>query len=116
MEMTPAYAAETADVLSSHGYTCDIDTEERRHDNDPVFTATRYRLSAPAQTLVLEVIIYPDDEVRYFLEISDYHGLSSYSFELDSWKHRDGYIEFRYYTHPETGGALTLKIQYPDSH
>lgn len=114
MEMSPEYAAETADALAGHGYHCEVEREERENDGAPVFSATRYHLSAPDQQLTLEVLVYPDNEVRYFLEITGFHGLSSYSFELDSWKYRDRHIEYRYYTHPETGGALTLKIPYPD--
>ncbi len=115
MEMTPEYAAETAEALSGFGYRCDINTEDRKKDGRLLFSATRYRLSAPNQFLVLEVILYPDNEVRYYLEINQYHGLSCFSFELDSWKYRADFIEFRYYTHPETGSALTLKLLYPAS-
>lgn len=115
MEMSADYAEETARALAERGYRCER-SEERRMDGEVLrFSATRYALTAPGQRLLLEVLAYPDGELRYFLEIADYHGLSSYSFELDSWKYRDEYIEFRYYTHPETGGALTLQIAYPDT-
>jgi hypothetical protein len=115
MEMSPEYAAETARVLEQRGYRLETSDEERLDGDVLRFTVTRYIFSAPAQRLGLEVLRYPDNDVRYYLEIFEYHGLSSYSFELDSWKYRDDYIEFRYYTHPETGGALTLKLLYPQA-
>jgi hypothetical protein len=113
MEMSPKYAAETASELAQHGYTCEQSEEERRDGDVLRFKATRYALTAPRQRLIMEVVSYPDGDTRYFLEIAEYHGLSSFSLELDSWKYRDDYIEFRYYTNPETGSALTLKISYP---
>lgn len=115
MEMSPEYAAETARVLEERGYDCLTSTERRMDGETLRYEATRYELTAPGRALILELLAYPDGEVRYFLEIADYYGLSSYSFELDSWKHRDDYVEFRYYTNPETGGALTFKVGYPDT-
>lgn len=115
MEMSPEYAAQTAGELTRHGYVCQQSEEERKDGEILRFTATRYALSAPGQQLILEVVRYPEGDARYFLEIAEYHGLSSYSLELDSWKYRDDFIEFRYYTNPETGGALTLKIAYPEN-
>lgn len=114
MEMSPEYAAETAGILAQRGYVCQQSEEQRKDGELLRYTATRYAMSAPGQQLNLEVVSYPDGDSRYFLEIASYHGLSSYSLELDSWKYQDDFIEFRYYTNPETGGALTLKIEYPN--
>lgn len=113
MEMSPEYAKETAANMAERGYTLSIDKEKRTDGSIIRFKATRYQLTAENQKLVLEVIRYPDDEVRFFLEINQYFGLSTFSFELDSWRYREDFVEFRYYTHPETGGALTFKLQYP---
>ncbi len=115
MEMSPEYARETASVMAKRGYTLEVKEKERIDDDILRFKGVYYHFSADQQNLVLEVLRYPDQQVRYFLEIAQYYGLSSFSFELDSWKYREEYIEFRYYTNPETGGALTLKLQFPDS-
>jgi len=115
MEMSPEYAMETARVMSERGYTLEVEENERIDDDVLRFKGVYYRLGADQQKLVLEVIHYPDQEVRYFLEIAEYYGLSSFSFELDSWKHREEHVEFRYYTNPETGGALTFNLNFPNT-
>jgi len=115
MEMSPEYALETARIMSERGYALETDEKERIDGDVLRFKGVYYRLSTAQQKLVLEVLHYPDAGVRYFLEITEYYGLSSFSFELDSWKHREDYIEFRYYTNPETGGALTFKLKFPNS-
>jgi len=94
MEMSPEYAMETARVMSERGYTLEIEENERIDDDVLRFKGVYYRLGADQQKLVLEVIHYPDQEVRYFLEIAEYYGLSSFSFELDSWKHREEHVEW----------------------
>lgn len=115
MEMSPEYADETAAEMTEHGYTLNTDKENRMDGSILRFKSTRHHLSAENQHLILEVIRYPDGEIRYFLEIAMYGGLSSFSFELDSWKYRDDHVEFRYYTNPETGGALTIRLNYPSA-
>jgi hypothetical protein len=116
MEMSPEYADETTAVMAEHGYTLNIDKENRMDGSILRFESTRHQLRAENQQLILEVIRYPDGEARYFLEIARYGGLSSFSFELDSWKYRDDHVEFRYYTNPDTGGALTFKLKYPSAY
>ena len=115
MEMSPEYAQETANFLAQQGFTLDLKTQPvlDKHTQEKRYQSTQYRLTCTQQNLVLEVVSYPDDSHRYFLEIQHYF-LASFSFELDSWKYRDEHIEFRYYTNPETGGALTFKLFYPD--
>ncbi len=115
MEMSPEYALETVRIMSERGYTLETEEMERIDGDVSRFKGVYYRLGSAQQRLVLEVLHYPDTRVRYFLEIAEYYGLSSFSFELDSWKHHEEYIEFRYYTNPETGGALTFKLRFPNS-
>ncbi|MBX2867594.1 MAG: hypothetical protein KTR18_02910 [Acidiferrobacterales bacterium] len=115
MEMSPEYALETVKVMANRGYTLEVQEKERVDGDIVRFKGVYYHLGADQQKLVLEVLHYPSQEVRFFFEIVEFYGLSSFSFELDSWKHRDEYVEFRYYTNPETGGALTFKLKFPDS-
>jgi hypothetical protein len=113
MEMSPNYASETADVLANHGYSLKTDEQECTNQTELRYNAIRYHLTAKNQELILEVVSYPNGDNRYYLEIVQYLGLSTFSFELDSWRFRDDHIEFRYYTNSETGEALTIKLVYP---
>ncbi len=113
MEMSPDYARETAEALESCGYDRVTEEETVSHAGEDCYRSIRHRLTAAQQKLVLECVIYPDDDVRYYLELVRYFGLRSSSFPLDSWKYRDDRVEFRYYTQPSTGAALTFVLTYP---
>lgn len=101
--------------MAENGFRLETIREQQLSGKGLQIDSVRYLLTASEQKFILEVISYPDSKARYFLKIEQYYGLSSYSFELDSWKYHLSHIEFRYYTNPETGGALTLKLQYPGS-
>lgn len=111
MDMSPDYMAATVAHLEARGWRAERAHERRERDGTLRFTADRYRLyRGDDEVLELEALTYPDGVHTYHLAVERYHGCTSTSFPLDSWKHRPDRVEFKYYTHPETGLGLSLVI------
>jgi hypothetical protein len=114
MEMSPAYAAETAEALSQKGFSVMREPLPEDTDGVLVYEGDRYTFEAEGERLVLEVLTYVSDgEHAYFLEIADFHGLRTFSFPLDSWKHRDNRIEFKFVADPRTAMGLAFTVPLP---
>jgi len=113
MEMSLAYMEETADALVGHGFA--IARERCSYDPEDAVVGHCFELTAPAIHLRLETVQHPESPERYFLEIVDYHGLRSHSFELDSWKHRPDRIEFKYQPRLDGSGGLAFTLQLTES-
>ncbi|MEM9068569.1 MAG: hypothetical protein AAGE52_08690 [Myxococcota bacterium] len=114
MEMTPLYMNETAQALASHGFKMRIEATD--YGDEESVPATRYHLDRPGERLILETVIHPEVGELYYLEIVNFHGLQSASFQLDSWKFRPDRVELKYQPTPEgTGGlSLILRLDVPD--
>ena len=110
MEMSLDYMRETAEALEKKGYA--LSTEEEDYGDD--VRGYRFHFEKPGQTFSLETVVHPARGETYYLEISDYHGLRSHSFELDSWKHRADRIEFKYQPRADGTGGLAFIIGLPD--
>jgi hypothetical protein len=110
MEMSPEYLAETVQVLESAGF--DVARENNDYgDLDGPVPALRYDLRRGAREhFALEVVMPSGAPAYYFLELTSFHGLSSFSYPLDSWKHRVDRVEFRYYSDVRTGQGLALTL------
>ncbi len=115
MEMSAHYMRETVAFLATKGYNVTTEQDEKRRDEQLIFVRERHTISRGAQeSFLLETLTYPDQTETYFLEIKHYFALHSFSFPLDSWKHRPEKIEFKYYTHPETGLGLSFILSFPN--
>ncbi len=113
MEMSIKYLNETADALEGLGFGVERILEPDAPSGKGVFARHRFVLSRPDEKLVMEGLVYPDGTVRYYLEFVDFHGIHSFSFPLDSWKHRPERIEFKYYERLDTGEGLSLTLKLP---
>ncbi len=112
--MSTAYLAETAEFLASNGWELKTEEETRRRDGAPVFDAIRHTLAHGSEAeIVLEGLRYPDDREVFYLEIRRYHQISSYSYPLDSWRHRPGQVEFKFRPHPDDGLGFAFTLRVP---
>jgi hypothetical protein len=115
MEMTAAYMRQAAEFLTSRGFALAEEHAELGEIDGAKCTSTRFVLTRGAhEHLVLELVEHPKEEARYFLEITRFHGLRSFSFPLDSWKFRGASIEFKYYALPDSGLGLALTLDLSD--
>jgi len=107
--MTAEWMGTTADFLAANGWEVErLDTE------DDAFVRTRYDIrGGDREHLVLEALTYPDGDERYWLQLVSWHGLRSYPFPLDSWKHRDAFVEFKFHVEPVTGLGLSFFVDLP---
>ena len=111
MEMSPEYLAETVQVLETAGFDVGRERDDYGDADSPV-PALRYLLQRGVhEHFVLEVVMPPDAPARYFMELTSFHGLSSFSYPIDSWKHRSDRVEFRYYSDVRTGQGLALTLR-----
>ena len=111
MEMSHEYMRETADALTGFGFA--LETAEE--DYGEGVRGTKYVLRRPEEELTLETVEHPEEGETYFLEIGAFHGLKTFSIQLDSWKHRPDRIELKYFSLPGTGRSLsfTLALKAP---
>jgi len=106
MQMSADWMAETAAALAEHRWTVDRCTSEEHG-----VRRTRYDVRAgSAEHLVMEVLQYPDGDERYWLQLVCWHGLRCHPFPLDSWKHRDAFVEFKFHVEPITGLGLSFFV------
>jgi len=115
MEMSHTYLRETLDFMTQRGFT--MRSEEDRQTppgGGPGFSRTRYHLERSDAYFRFEYLEHDaQDHGRYFMEIVRYHGLWTYSLELDSWKWRNHQIEFKFIYHPESARALAFIFNMP---
>jgi hypothetical protein len=114
MDMSAAYMAQTVEHLKTvGGYEVEASDDDMMRNGTLVFKRRRYTCrKADEQHLLLEVLTYPDGREAYFLEVIKMGAMSSYSFQLDSWKFRPLLVEFKYYIHPNTGLGLSFKLEW----
>lgn len=126
MEMSSAYMATTAEHLKSQGWSL---ADEHNcmtlgggvlgSDGQAAQSIIHgYRLRAERSAeLLLETVESPTPDggrlVRFYLEIVDYFGLRSSSYELDSWKFFPDRVEFKYKCDSETslGPSFTISLR-----
>ena len=106
--MSLSYMRQSATFLSQWGF--EVEEKEGVLGSDAAgdCISHQFRLRREGEELVLEAVVHPTYGLRYFLEIVHFHGMSSFSFPLDSWKHRDERIEFKYYCLPNDGRGLSF--------
>ena len=116
MEMSPQYMAETIEFFASKGF--EISQETRTYgEGETASEAFAYRVRCSETVdLELEVVTRANLEPRYFLAIHNYFGLTSFSFQLDSWKFSGERIECKYYAIPETGLGLSIALDLSQAH
>lgn len=112
MQMSLTYMEETVAALATKGYA--VERTLQPIDEEGTVVGHQFVLTKPSVELHLETVVHPEVESRYFLEITNYHGLWSHSFELDSWKHRDDRIEFKYQPRPDGTGGLAFTLVFED--
>lgn len=111
MKVTTEYMEETTAAMVAAGFRCDHEPLQKRRGETLVYEGHQWTLTrGPEITLELQALRYPEGMERFYLRIVDYHGLESFSFELDSWKHWPDRVEFKYYPHSETGRGLSFKL------
>ena len=111
MKMTPQWMRETSEMLQEWGFACEVTTEPRELEGRVIFERTRYVLKrSEHEELVLECLEYTDGSVRYWAEVVAWHGLTCDPYLLDSWRHRDTRVEFKYQVDPDAGTGLAFVI------
>jgi len=114
MEMSLLYMHETTDQLKEMGFVVVPAQTELGHLEEGSCVSHTFTCTRKNEELVLETVVHPNEAERYFLQIRNFHGLSTFSFPLDSWKHRSGSIEFKYYSLPEDGRGLSFVLKERD--
>lgn len=115
MEMSVAYLADTVASMAENGWTLESDEEYVVVEGVLSSMITKHRLTqGEDRVLSIEAIAYADGTESYFMAIERYGYITSTSFPLDSWKYRDNRVEFKYYTHPETGLGISFIVWYED--
>ena len=116
MKMTAAWMEETVASLEGQGFVCERETAPRELEGVVVFERTRYvlRRDDGRRRLAVEVLVYPNGTETYWLEVMDWYGLSFTPYQLDSWRHRDDRLEFKYGVDPETAMGLSFTIRYAE--
>ncbi|MDH3226265.1 MAG: hypothetical protein OEM67_04150 [Thermoleophilia bacterium] len=110
MEMSHEYLRETVRVMQGSGFELASPASSSRSGGGPGYESSRYELTrGDAEHLVLECLEYPDASETYWLELRKVHTIRSFSFQLDSWKHGEAQVEFRYYPRAD-GVALTFVL------
>ncbi len=110
MEMSHEYMRETVRAMQVGGFELTSSGSSSPTGNGPGFEVSRYELvRGDAEDLVLECLEYSDGSETYWLELRKLHTISSFSFQLDSWKHRESQVEFRYYPRDD-GVGLTFVL------
>jgi hypothetical protein len=108
MEMTCQYMNETAQAFRHAGFRLQ---EAEVHYGSDGHVGRQFRLSRGLHvSLVLEALETNHAGAQFYLSIVQYHGLSSPSFPLDSWKHHPDRVEFKYLADPSTGQGLTFVV------
>lgn len=110
MEMSGAYLRQTVAHLKSSGYSVTESEDSRERSGQLVFDRTKFICQKDENSLVLELIQYPDGKEAYYLEIQRMGSIRSTSFPLDSWKFRSQLVEFKYYIEPRTGLGLSFTL------
>lgn len=101
--------AETVCKMEEKGYSAERETVSLSEGGP---TVHRYRLLRDdTSRITLEHIPYEDGH-RYFIEVHNHFGLAMTSFEMDSWKHREDRVEFKFYIHPQTGMGLSFILYF----
>ncbi len=114
MEMSADYMRQTAEHMAAKGYALEVERDEKERDGQRIFVRDRYALTRnDNEHFILECITYPDGQEKYFIEVKRYHSIYTFSFPLDSWKHRPDRVEFKYYALPETGLGLSFILNFP---
>jgi hypothetical protein len=112
MKMTPDWMKATTEHLAEWGFTVASSVEDETVDEQLVLTRTRYELARHAhERLAMEALVYADGATTYWLEILRWHGMSSFPYRLDSWRHRPGQVEFKYAIDPDTGMGLSFFVK-----
>lgn len=112
MKMTAAYLDETAAWFEARGFHKKTEEDELAPDDrGRVARVCRHVLSRDDLELALEWVVHPDAPERYFLEIVGCGPLSSPLYPLDSWKHREGRVEFKYGVDPVSGLGHTFVVE-----
>ncbi len=112
MQMSSAYMAETVEHLCQHGWVAERRDDTHEQDGAPVFERSTWVLQrGEEEHLELEALSYADGAETFYLAIPGFHGLSSHSFPLDSWKHRPDRVEFRYHAMADSGLGHTFVLQ-----
>lgn len=112
MKMTPAWLEATTEHLAQWGFEVRCTATNEPDDGVRVFVRTRYLLTRSAsERLALEALVYDDGPTTYWLEILDWHGMVSFPYRLDSWRHRPGQVEFKFTLDPETGMGLSFFLK-----
>ena len=112
MEMSLDYMRETVAFMRAHGWA--HQREERTMADEPGALQRRevHELRRPdGAHLRLEGLAYEDGSERYYLTLLEFSGLSSPSYRVESWRHRDGRIEFKYYEEHRTGEGLSFVVE-----
>jgi hypothetical protein len=110
MKMSNTYMQTTAQHLASRGFLLTTDVDEKRDAvGTCLFVRTRYLLKRAMESIVMEALIHHTGKEAFYLEFG-WHSASFLSFPLDSWKHRDDRVEFKFRPTDDTGEGLALTV------
>ena len=113
MEMSFEYLRETVRFFETHGFQVEVQEVSAPPGGQPAYTTVRHFLERPPdERLALSCVRYPNGTETYWLEILQFHGLRTFDTELDSWRHREHGVEFKYYAR-EDGVGLSVILDLP---
>jgi hypothetical protein len=111
MKMSAEYLQETVDWMVGQGF-CAVPTQDKVESPSGVllFERSTWALTRGEERLSLEALCYPDGREAWYLAIEKFYGLRCTSYPLDSWKHRDCWVEFKFKPDAETGLGLAFTL------
>lgn len=111
MKMSGDYMRETVAWMEEQGFVS-RPSHDRVESPQGVllFERDTWELSRGEERFSLESLNYPDGREAWFLAIESFHGLRCNSYPLDSWKHRDLWVEFKFQQDAESGLGLTFTL------
>jgi hypothetical protein len=113
--MTLAYMEKTAQIMTERGFSLVVKDEVLGEITEGNVRSVRFCLHrGDNESLVMETVIHPEHNLRFFIEILAWHGLTSRSYPLDSWKHWKDRVEFRMYEDHETGTGFAWVMALPN--
>jgi len=104
--------ANTVAGLVKAGFRATLERDNKTRAQETIYERLRWTLTGPQDVQIeLEALDYPDGTAAFYLQLVAYHGLSTPSFPLDSWKLWPNRVEFKFYTHPDSGQGLTFTLE-----
>ena len=111
MQMSPEYFLATTAHLESKGFARQTIEDPAEMLGGCVVGVMRQVLERGDRKLIFDLVRDQGGGVRYFLEL-DWSGASTFSLQLDTWKHWPDRLEVKFVATPDTGLALSIRLRW----